>query len=84
MTFRTSTHPCFELQFPHNYKERLDEIKLRYLSIPNFFFSFCWSLLTTRRRKRKEKEELSPYYRGFCYRVGKHLCKGPDNKYFRP
>lgn len=83
MTFGTSTHPCFELLFPHNYKERLDEIKLRYLSTPTFF-SFCWSLLTTTRRKRKEKEELSPYYMGFCNRVGKRLCKEPDDKYFRP
>lgn len=84
MTSRISTNPCFELLFPHNSKEGLDEIKLRHLSSPIFLFFFSL-LVSFNNKEEKEGERRTKFLlQSSCNRIGKYFCEEPDNKDFRP
>ena len=85
MTSRTSTNPYFELLFPHNSKEGLDEIKLRHLSSPIFLFFFSLFVSFSNKEEEKEGERRTEFLlQSSCHRIGKYFCKEPDNQDFRP
>lgn len=85
MTSRTSTNPYFELLFPHNSKEGLDEIKLRHLSSPIFLFFFSLLVSFSNKEEEKEGERRTEFLlQSSCNRIGKYFCEEPDNQDFRP